>query len=86
MENNRRHQAPRTEDAALEARIQSFELAFRMQREAEDAFDIEREPRHVRELDTAEDLDVSCAGTQRRPPFFLTPAGPDPAPADPAAR
>jgi pimeloyl-ACP methyl ester carboxylesterase len=25
-------------------------------------------------------LDVSCAGTQRRPPFFLSPAGPDPAP------
>jgi pimeloyl-ACP methyl ester carboxylesterase len=30
---------------------------------------------------SAEGLDVSCAATRRRPPFFLTPAGPDPAPA-----
>ena len=36
-------------DAALEARIQSFELAYRMQTEAADAFDIAREPQHVRE-------------------------------------
>ncbi len=47
---NRRHQAPRAEDAALEARIRSFELAFRMQAEAAEAFDITREPKHVREL------------------------------------
>src|SRR5438105_11376299 len=46
---NRRHQQPRAEDAALEARIQSFELAYRMQMEATDAFDIGREPRHIRE-------------------------------------
>ncbi|HUE17438.1 MAG TPA: DUF1501 domain-containing protein [Planctomycetaceae bacterium] len=37
-------------DARLEARIQSFELAFRMQMEAADAFDIDREPRHIHEL------------------------------------
>jgi hypothetical protein len=47
---NRRHQAPRAEDAALEARIQSFELAYRMQMAATDAFDIEREPKQVREM------------------------------------
>ncbi len=46
---NRRHQQPRAEDAALEARIQSFELAFRMQAEATDAFDVTREPQAVRE-------------------------------------
>ncbi len=46
---NRRHQGPRPEDAALEARIQSFELAYRMQIEASDAFDINREPAKVRE-------------------------------------
>ena len=46
---NRRHQQPRTEDAALEARIQSFELAYRMQMEATDAFDISREPQQVRD-------------------------------------
>ena len=47
---NREHQGPRAEDAALEARIQSFELAYRMQTAATDAFDVGREPRHVRRL------------------------------------
>ena len=34
----------------LEARIQSFELAFRMQTEAADAFDVSREPQHIRDM------------------------------------
>ncbi len=38
------------EDPRLEARIQSFELAFRMQTEAADAFDIQQEPQHIRDL------------------------------------
>ena len=47
---NQRHQrAARQHDAQLEARIQSFELAYRMQMEATDAFDISREPQHIRE-------------------------------------
>jgi Protein of unknown function (DUF1501) len=46
---NRRHQQTRSEDAALEARIQSFELAFRMQAEAIDAFDVTKETKAVRE-------------------------------------
>ncbi len=37
-------------DGRLEARLQSFELAFRMQVEAADAFDVSREPKHIREL------------------------------------
>ena len=37
-------------DTRLDARIQSFELAFRMQLEAAEAFDIEREPKHIREM------------------------------------
>ncbi len=37
-------------DSRLEARIQSFELAFRMQTEAADAFDVTREPEAMREL------------------------------------
>lgn len=49
VELNRFHQETRAEDAALEARIQSFELAFRMQAEATDAFDVGREPASVRE-------------------------------------
>ncbi len=44
---NRRHRDRRTDDARLEARIQSFELAFRMQSEAAEAFDIRRETKHV---------------------------------------
>ncbi|HKB05108.1 MAG TPA: DUF1501 domain-containing protein, partial [Gemmataceae bacterium] len=40
----------RAEDAAVEARIQSFELAYRMQMEATDAFDVSREPQRVRDL------------------------------------
>jgi hypothetical protein len=46
---NRRHQERRPDDAQLEARIQSFELAYRMQLDASDAFDLAREPRKVRE-------------------------------------
>ena len=35
-------------DPRLESRIQSFELAFRMQMEAADAFDVTQEPQHIR--------------------------------------
>ncbi len=45
---NRDHQSQRL-DRRLEARIQSYELAFRMQAEASDAFDIANEPQHVRD-------------------------------------
>ncbi|MCY2964829.1 MAG: DUF1501 domain-containing protein [Planctomycetota bacterium] len=47
---NRKHQQPRADDAALEARIESFELAYRMQDSAGDAFDIAQEPKHIRDL------------------------------------
>ena len=46
---NQRHLATRGDEAPLEARIQSFELAYRMQSEATDAFDVSLEPQHVRE-------------------------------------
>jgi len=45
---NRKHQAARQADANLEARLQSYELAYRMQMEATDAFDVTREPESVR--------------------------------------
>ncbi len=45
---NQAHLHERT-DSRLEARIQSFELAFRMQTEAADAFDVTREPESARE-------------------------------------
>jgi hypothetical protein len=47
---NRGHQTSRAGDGDLEARIQSFELAYRMQFEADDAFDISKEPAHIREM------------------------------------
>ena len=46
---NREHQRTRTEEPELETRIQAFELAYRMQIEATDAFDIAQEPKHVLE-------------------------------------
>src|ERR1051325_4286477 len=55
---NKRHARRRAQDAQLEARIQSFELAYRMQMDASDAFDITREPEHIRNL--------YGAGTQAR--------------------
>jgi hypothetical protein len=46
---NERHLEQHGRDGQLEARIQSFELAYRMQSEAAEAFDISREPPVVRE-------------------------------------
>ncbi len=46
---NRLHAERRQNESALQARIQSFELAYRMQMEATDAFDTEREPKHIQE-------------------------------------
>jgi hypothetical protein len=47
---NRQHADARAHDPALEARIQSFELAYRMQGEAAEAFDISREPESIRAM------------------------------------
>jgi hypothetical protein len=47
---NRSYMAQRHHDALLDARIQSFELAYRMQMEAVDAFDLTKEPEHVHKL------------------------------------
>ena len=55
---NGMHQASRPNDPQLEARIQSFELASRMQTEASDAFDVTKEPKHV--------LDAYGPGEQAR--------------------
>jgi len=55
---NRRHLEARDADPALEARIQSFQLAAGMQLEATDAFDVSREPQHV--------LDAYGPGNQAR--------------------
>jgi len=47
---NKLHLGERPGDAKLEARIHSFELAYRMQMEATDAFDLAKEPTHIRQL------------------------------------
>jgi hypothetical protein len=49
MKLNKAHQQARDADPQLEARIQSFELAYRMQTEASDAFDVTKEPQPVRD-------------------------------------
>ena len=46
---NQAHRRERS-DPRLEARIESYELAFRMQTEAADAFDVTREPQAIRDL------------------------------------
>ncbi|HVR73810.1 MAG TPA: DUF1501 domain-containing protein, partial [Planctomycetota bacterium] len=58
QELNQRHLERRQRDAQLEARIQSFELAYRMQLDATDAFDVSKEPKHI--------LDMYGPGTQAR--------------------
>jgi Protein of unknown function (DUF1501) len=58
QELNRRHLARRAGDATLEARIHSLELAYGMQMEASDAFDVSREPQYV--------LDAYGDGVQAR--------------------
>ncbi|MEO6437312.1 MAG: DUF1501 domain-containing protein, partial [Tepidisphaeraceae bacterium] len=54
MQLNRQHEQSRGVapggDAALESRIQSFELAYRMQMDAADAFDVSREPKNIRDM------------------------------------
>ncbi len=47
---NERHASARPGDARLESRMQSMELAFRMQSAATDVFDLSQEPQAVRDL------------------------------------
>ncbi len=55
---NKKHAEQRGGDPAFDARIHSFELAYRMQQEAAEAFDVNREPKHV--------LEAYGNGTQAR--------------------
>jgi hypothetical protein len=47
---NAMHAEKLQKDEQLEARIESFEMAFRMQTEATDAFDVNKEPKEVRQM------------------------------------
>ena len=55
---NQEHRKERGGGADLEARIHSFELAYRMQMEAAEVFDVSREPQHI--------LDMYGPGVQAR--------------------
>jgi len=55
---NASHAAERDQDSRLQARIESFELAYRMQSEAAEAFDVTREPQRT--------LDAYGPGDQAR--------------------
>jgi hypothetical protein len=46
---NEQHKEQRQNDQQLDARIQSYELAYRMQMDATDAFDISKEPETLRQ-------------------------------------
>ena len=47
---NQRHLDKLAGDQELEARIKSFELAYRMQNAAPEAFEVELEPQHIKDL------------------------------------
>ena len=47
---NELHQADRQHESELDARIQTFELAYRMQMEATDAFDLDQETKETKQL------------------------------------
>lgn len=53
------------QDPQLEARIESFEMAFRMQTEATEAFDINREPQAVRDMYGATPVGVKMLVARR---------------------
>lgn len=62
---NQMHRDQRPEEAALDAQIRALELAFKMQREASEAFDISREPAHIRDLYGTSTFGQSCLLARR---------------------
>ena len=62
---NRMHLARVGSDPQLEARIQSMEVAYRMQTEAMDAFDLSKEPQQVRERYGKGDFARGCLIARR---------------------
>jgi hypothetical protein len=47
---NASYQQTRQDDPLIESRVQSFELAYRMQMEASEVFDLSKEPAHIRKM------------------------------------
>src|SRR5688572_21896678 len=63
-EMNLLHAQQREEDSRLNARIESFELAFRMQTEAPEAFDVSRESEETKKLYGLDDATTEIFGKQ----------------------
>jgi Protein of unknown function (DUF1501) len=61
---NRRHADLRKHDPQLEARIQTFELAFRMQMRAPEAFEVEKESEETKKLYGLDDPTTADFGWQ----------------------
>jgi hypothetical protein len=61
---NVQHQQARPQEADLAARIQSFELAYRMQAAAPEALDLRSEPRTVQDLYGVHERDTGTFGRQ----------------------
>jgi hypothetical protein len=62
---NQKHLEVRSGDPQLEARIESLEIAFRMQAEAQEAFDIRRESKATRDLYGAGEFADGCLIARR---------------------
>lgn len=62
---NRSHLEKRTSDNQLEARIESLEMAFRMQTEAQEAFDLGRETKTIRETYGTSQFGNACLVARR---------------------
>jgi hypothetical protein len=62
---NEQHAAARSQDAALQARIESMEMAFRMQTEAQEVFDLGRETQATRDLYGKGDFNDGCILARR---------------------
>jgi hypothetical protein len=61
---NRLHESRRAEDNRLSARIESFELGYRMQMQAPDAFDLDRDTASARKLYGLDDPATEVFGRQ----------------------
>lgn len=61
---NQKHLEGRESNSDLDARIRSYELAFKMQAEAPEAIDLESEPEHIKDLYGLNDKETQVYGRQ----------------------
>lgn len=65
LELNRKHKAQRQNDAVLDEQIKAMELAFQMQSEASEAFDVSQETKETREMYGGTPFGQSCLLARR---------------------